>query len=495
MNRVRSIVSARWAILAVVWATAALASSPLDEELIRAVDGGDAAAVQTLLKRGADVNARNADRDTALMRATRQGNLEVLQALLGKGADVNARDVNGSPALAAAFRYGKPELAVVQALLAKGADANAHGKTDPPPLIAASRAGYIEVLQTLLASGADINAHDDISAYDTAASTALILASTEGNFAVVQALLAKGADVNARDVHGSTALIAASREGHLEVAQALLAKGADVTAQDEHGATALDEVANADIRELLVIPAHANLRSLQFTDSKSLFAAAKVWPAVADRTLVVYANKTDDPSPSVDADAIDLTVIVFKTSTGEQLQRLRSLIADDENGGGSDKMWTTLRGIVIDTANYALGPGNRAFGVRLQYDPSASCSERHYEDLHLFEVRDKALRQIAKIPSYSKESIHACGDPCGQVDTETKTVVRVTSNASRAHADLLLNTSTVESRTAEKARNESAAKPAEADRTDDEIECEDEGSKRSVRTITLRFDQKTDQYQ
>ena len=137
-------------------ATAATAGPA--EDLINAAGRGDAAAVQALLAKGADVNAmRSGSNDaTPLIMASLNGHLDVVQALIAKGADVNAkRNSNGATALMLASQFG--HLDVVQALLANGADVNAKDSTGWTALMAASQDGHLDVLQALLVKGADVN--------------------------------------------------------------------------------------------------------------------------------------------------------------------------------------------------------------------------------------------------------------------------------------------------------------------------------------------------
>ena len=96
-----------WVALAVVWA-AAVAGPAVD--LIDAALRGDAAAVQTLLAKGIDVNAKRTDGVTALMASSQNGHGEVVQALLAKGADVIAKATNGATALMQASQHGYGEV-------------------------------------------------------------------------------------------------------------------------------------------------------------------------------------------------------------------------------------------------------------------------------------------------------------------------------------------------------------------------------------------------
>ena len=102
-----------------------------------------------------------------------------------------------------------------------------------------------------------------------------------------------------------------------------------------------------------------------------------------------------------------------------------------------------MPGISIDTANYALRPGNRAFGVRVRFGYAHSCSETEHEDLHLFDVFGKNIKQVTTINTYLKDSSHACGTPDGTV-TESKTTIQIAGTSTQGYADLLLHEAIVE---------------------------------------------------
>ena len=92
---------ALWLVgLTVGWVAAAVAG-PKDE-LISAAKDGNVAAVQALLAKGAEVNAKNEDGMTALMAASADGSLDVAQALPAQGTDVNAKTNDGENALSLA---------------------------------------------------------------------------------------------------------------------------------------------------------------------------------------------------------------------------------------------------------------------------------------------------------------------------------------------------------------------------------------------------------
>jgi uncharacterized protein len=77
-----------------------------DAQFIQASKDGNMKAVQTLLAKGADVNAKY-DGWTALMWAAFNGHTEIVKVLLEKGADVNTKETpNGVTALMDAVLEG-----------------------------------------------------------------------------------------------------------------------------------------------------------------------------------------------------------------------------------------------------------------------------------------------------------------------------------------------------------------------------------------------------
>ncbi len=64
---------------------------------------GNLVVARLLIKKGADVNAKNNDGETALMLASLNGNFEAANLLIEKGADVNAKSNKGKTALEYSF--------------------------------------------------------------------------------------------------------------------------------------------------------------------------------------------------------------------------------------------------------------------------------------------------------------------------------------------------------------------------------------------------------
>lgn len=129
--------------------------TPLDRELMAAVDAGDVAAVRQLVEKGANVDTRIRGDGTALIRAAARGQLPMAEALLQLGADVEKSSRgDGNPLIAAAMA-GHDD--VVERLLAAGANVDAVVAGDETPLINAARQGHLEIVKRLVAHGADVN--------------------------------------------------------------------------------------------------------------------------------------------------------------------------------------------------------------------------------------------------------------------------------------------------------------------------------------------------
>ncbi len=178
--------------------------------LIRAALHGDTGKVEALLRRGADVNAKNEEGTTALMAATwgttGRGNVGIAKALIARGANVNAANVYGRTALMDVAGNGNVEF--VSLLLSAGADVNIQTRNGGTALHEAAINGHIEIVRMLLTKGAKPNAANGLG------QTALMLAcncagprkTCPWRSDIVRLLIDAGADVNVKDTHGDTAL-------------------------------------------------------------------------------------------------------------------------------------------------------------------------------------------------------------------------------------------------------------------------------------------------
>ncbi len=250
-------------LAAMLLAAAALgAQKPAPEELLEAVQRGEAAGVKRLLERGADPNAANPAGATPLMWAI--PDLEKVKLLIAGGADVNARSSNlgRTPFLIAASYPGTAPL--LRFLLSKGADPKARARNGDHALSLAARDADVEVVRFLVELGLEYNQGrgplqatplgialsrryrptiDYLMERDAAVQKNISGAAYWLGPATIAALLDRGADVNARaTAFGRTAVISAASadDDTLPTLRLLLEKGADPNLADSDGETALD---------------------------------------------------------------------------------------------------------------------------------------------------------------------------------------------------------------------------------------------------------------
>jgi uncharacterized protein len=182
-------------------------------------DQGRSDTVTFLCGLGVDVNAKDNEGWTALLLAADRDRASVVQTLVDRGADVNAKcDCTGYlsggwTALMIAAREGQDDIARI--LVAKHADVNVKNNLGRTALVTAAYEGRADVVRTLLDNGADVNAKD------IHGRTSLMEAALGGHVDVVQTLLQRGAHVHDRDVQGRTAMQLATIADRVEITPVL----------------------------------------------------------------------------------------------------------------------------------------------------------------------------------------------------------------------------------------------------------------------------------
>jgi ankyrin repeat protein len=166
-----------------------LTAAPAEAPVADAARDGDAEAVRSLLKAGADVNAAQGDGMTALHWAAANDDAPMAEMLVYAGANLEA-----------ATRVGAYT-----------------------PLLVASKAGSTGAISALLEAGSDADART------TTGVTALHLAAAADDAASIEQLLAHGADADVRDFsRGQTPLMFAAARNRVAAMGALIEAGADL---------------------------------------------------------------------------------------------------------------------------------------------------------------------------------------------------------------------------------------------------------------------------
>ncbi len=165
-----------------------------------------------------------------LADAAMKGNMQAVKSLLKGGADPNARGQFGTPALH--WRVDADDLEGAKLLPDAGADANALTERDISALSLAIGNGNAAMVDLLLKAGANPNQ------LEPTGETLLMMASQVGVPQIVASLLKRGVAVDAREAaFGQTALMFAARAGHASIVSLLLAAGADPNVATRVGAT------------------------------------------------------------------------------------------------------------------------------------------------------------------------------------------------------------------------------------------------------------------
>ncbi|MBM7113899.1 ankyrin repeat domain-containing protein [Archangium primigenium] len=143
---------------------------PLQEAIFALYDGGEVDVLQALIEHGADVNAWDAKRDqTPLLTAVCEQEVAALEVLVRAGADPNVRSSEGIMPLRACAEVGSLSMAAL--LLYAGAARTINDWGGLSGLTALGHAALrldIPMIKLLLAAGANPRApdEDDLHAHD-----------------------------------------------------------------------------------------------------------------------------------------------------------------------------------------------------------------------------------------------------------------------------------------------------------------------------------------
>jgi ankyrin repeat protein len=192
--------------------------------------------VRLFLKKGADINAGDAEGETPLMLAK---SMTILKFLIRRGAKVNLRDDSGNTAA----MHLKPEEA--KYLLAHGASMNVENKKGQSLLMVALKKNHSSFAKYLILHGAKTHTKDQFGR------TPLMYAVRADMPDVELLLLQHGANPNAKDKIGRTVLMHAVLNNNVSSVKFLLNHGANVNAADHLGNTALMDAVSKPSDKLL----------------------------------------------------------------------------------------------------------------------------------------------------------------------------------------------------------------------------------------------------
>lgn len=198
-----------------------------------AVWEGHADVVRLLLNRGADTEVQHEELSPPLHRTAGTGRTLMVRLLLEGKADFERRNVHGFTPLHCAARNGHAESASL--LIDRGADIEAKDATDSTPLHWAVAQGHMDTVRLLLKRGAHVQA------LNKQQWAPLHQAAWNDRHEAVRLLRDAGADLNSRDSNGHSPLHVhwTGFRGCTDTAVALMEQGADIEAPDAQGKTLL----------------------------------------------------------------------------------------------------------------------------------------------------------------------------------------------------------------------------------------------------------------
>lgn len=234
----------------------------LDERLRTAAWAGDVEHARRLVRKGADVNAKDETEQSAFLIATSEGHLDLLRLALANGARVDDLDSwNGTGLIRAAERgHGL----VVGELLRAGVDRDHVNRIGYQAIheavwLGADTRAYATTVRVLAAAGVELErrspsarltplemarsrgfgglgkilAHVTTAARPADPDQALLRAVRAEDADAVAVALRAGADIETHDERDRTALHLAVAADHVAIAQLLVAMGADPDALDD----------------------------------------------------------------------------------------------------------------------------------------------------------------------------------------------------------------------------------------------------------------------
>ena len=219
----------------------------LTQELSNAVLASDQTRIKLLVKKGADLKARDPQGYAPIHTAARKRHPELIALFADLGADLNEPDGDGmTPLQHAVMRNHVPS---VKMLLERGADIEEKNKEGYTALALAIAEAKFEVAKVLLDAGAHID-----TAAGPDALTPLMIASSQvapGEGAIflpestrpidlARDLIKRGADVNAQSKSGVTALMIAAARNVAPMIGLLIQAGAKADLKSVQGQTAAD---------------------------------------------------------------------------------------------------------------------------------------------------------------------------------------------------------------------------------------------------------------
>lgn len=194
-----------------------------------AVEWGLKKAALSLIEKGANPEAKNANGETPLFSAAKTNDPAMTALIVKGGSSIKARDNFGSSPLHTAVRWDAD--ASVRELVQLGIDVNAQNVAGKSALSEAVLAGKLSTAKLLIDSGADINASDNTGR------TILMDAIRSRNADVIAMLLSNKANPQIQEINGRNAYHEAVLTGDARIIALVRNAGGKALSRDKNGNT------------------------------------------------------------------------------------------------------------------------------------------------------------------------------------------------------------------------------------------------------------------
>ena len=194
-----------------------------------AVEWGLKKAALSLIEKGANPEAKNANGETPLFSAAKTNDPAMTALIVKGGSSIKARDNFGSSPLHTAVRWDAD--ASVRELVRLGIDVNAQNVAGKSTLSEAVLAGKLSTAKLLIDSGADINASDNTGR------TILMDAIRSRNADVIAMLLSNKANPQIQEINGRNAYHEAVLTGDARIIALVRDAGGKALSRDKNGNT------------------------------------------------------------------------------------------------------------------------------------------------------------------------------------------------------------------------------------------------------------------
>ena len=194
-----------------------------------AVEWGLKKAALSLIEKGANPEAKNANGETPLFSAAKTNDPAMTALIVKGGSSIKARDNFGSSPLHTAVRWDAD--ASVRELVQLGIDVNAQNVAGKSALSEAVLAGKLSTAKLLIDSGADINASDNTGC------TILMDAIRSRNADVIAMLLSNKANPQIQEINGRNAYHEAVLTGDARIIALVRDAGGKALSRDKNGNT------------------------------------------------------------------------------------------------------------------------------------------------------------------------------------------------------------------------------------------------------------------